>query len=189
MDMVSDLFVPGVNLIEKIVRPLVIYVFLVVILRLGGRRELAQMNAFDLVVLLTLSNTVQNAIIGEDNSLVGGIVGATALVLANIAVVRFLYQHPKVDRWVEGHPLPLVRKGHVVHKNLQRELITYEELRAVVHRQGVERIEDCEEVTLETSGAITVIAKQPPTDAVSLDSLDERLARIEQALANLQPSR
>src|SRR5207253_3425240 len=87
-----DLFIPGTSLAEKIVRPVAVYVFLVVILRIGGRRELAQMNAFDLVVLLTLSNAVQNAIIGDDNSLIGGFVGGATLVVVNLFVIRFLYQ-------------------------------------------------------------------------------------------------
>src|ERR1044071_335248 len=94
---VQDLFVPGTGLVEKIFRPIAVYIFLVVILRVGGRRELAQMNAFDLVVLLTLSNAVQNAIIGDDNSLVGGFLGGGTLVLLNLVVVRFLYRHPKLE--------------------------------------------------------------------------------------------
>src|SRR5512140_3572508 len=80
-----------VGLLEKIVRPILVYIFLVVGLRLAGKRELAQLNAFDLVVLMTLSNTVQNAIIGDDNSVTGGIVGAATLLALNYGVVRFLY--------------------------------------------------------------------------------------------------
>src|SRR3954453_23329260 len=92
-----DLFIPGVGLAEKIVRPVAVYIFLVIILRVGGRRELGQMNAFDLVVLLTLSNAVQNAIIGDDNSLIGGFIGGGTLVILNLVVVRFLYRHPKLE--------------------------------------------------------------------------------------------
>ena len=86
--LLGNLFLPGVTIAEKVVRPLVVYAFLVLILRVGGRRELGQMNAFDLVVLLTISNTVQNAIIGNDNSLLGGLIGATTLVLANHTVLQ-----------------------------------------------------------------------------------------------------
>src|SRR5438034_7086980 len=114
MGFLADLFVPGVSILEKVLRPLVIYAFLVLILRVGGRRELAQMNAFDLVVLLTLSNAVQNAIIGNDNSLLGGMIGATVLVLANVAVVRFLYAHRRLDRAIEGEPVWLVRDGQIL---------------------------------------------------------------------------
>src|SRR5215475_3671980 len=99
---IHDMFVLGTPLIEKIVRPVVVYAFLIVSLRLAGKRELAQLNPFDLVVLLTISNTVQNAIIGEDNTVTGGLIGAATLLFVNHAVVRFLYGHEKLDRLVEG---------------------------------------------------------------------------------------
>src|SRR5262252_10298828 len=100
--MLSDMFVLTLPIAEKMIRPVVVYVFLIVGLRLAGKRELAQLNAFDLVVLLTISNTVQNAIIGEDNSVTGGLIGATTLLLVNYIVVRFLYSHEALDRLVEG---------------------------------------------------------------------------------------
>src|ERR1043165_7901507 len=97
-----DMFALGLPLGEKMIRPVAIYVFLIVGLRLAGKRELAQLNPFDLVVLLTLSNTVQNAIIGDDNSVTGGVIGATTLLMVNHYVVRYLYGHEKLDRLVEG---------------------------------------------------------------------------------------
>src|SRR5207248_7168140 len=97
-----DLFHPDVSILEKIIRPILIYLFLIIGLRLAGKRELAQLNAFDLVVLLTLSNTVQNANIGSDNSVVGGLVGATTLLVVNYVVVRFFYMHERLDRVIEG---------------------------------------------------------------------------------------
>src|SRR5260370_2775528 len=93
----KDMFVLGLPLAEKIFRPIIVYAFLVVSLRLSGKRELLQLNPFDLVVLLTLSNTVQNAIIGEDNSVLGEIIGATSLLSTNTLVVRSLYAHPNPD--------------------------------------------------------------------------------------------
>src|SRR5665647_3648918 len=98
----SDIFIPGVPLLEKAVRTLVVYGALLFGLRVAGKRELSQLNPFDLVVLLLLSNTVQNAIIGNDNSLAGGIIGATALLAINWIVVRYLYAHPVVARYLEG---------------------------------------------------------------------------------------
>ena len=80
-DIWKDMFVMGLPLLEKVLRPIIVYAFLVVSLRLSGKRELVQLNPFDLVVLLTLSNTVQNAIIGEDNSVLGGLIGATSLLV------------------------------------------------------------------------------------------------------------
>src|ERR1700683_2752787 len=95
--LIHDMFFLGLPLTEKILRPVIVYVFLIVGLRLAGKRELAQLNPFDLVVLLTISNTVQNAIIGDDNSVTGGIIGAATLLLVNYLFVRFLYSHPKAD--------------------------------------------------------------------------------------------
>src|SRR5438477_8432640 len=106
-----DLFYPDVSIVEKIIRPILVYFFLVIGLRLAGKRELAQLNPFDLVVLLTLSNTVQNAIIGEDNSVTGGLIGATTLLIVNYVLVRFLYSHQRLDRVVEGASDALIEGG------------------------------------------------------------------------------
>jgi uncharacterized membrane protein YcaP (DUF421 family) len=180
---IGDLFVPGVSVAEKILRPVIIYLFLVVVLRLGGRRELAQMNAFDLVVLLMLANAVQNAIVGDDNSLLGGIIGGTTLIVLNLAVNWYLYRHPGLDQKIEGSPTLLVKDGRLLRRNLKRELITVEELRAMIHRQGVDRIEDCSEVILETSGVITVIASQPSSSEQANKEIVARLERIERLLS------
>src|SRR5271169_1708439 len=110
-DIWKDMFVLGLPLLEKILRPIIVYAFLIVGLRLSGKRELVQMNPFDLVVLLTLSNTVQNAIIGNDNSVSGGIIGATSLLITNYLVVRFLYDHRKLDQIVEGEADVLIENG------------------------------------------------------------------------------
>jgi len=109
--MLHDMFYLGVPVAEKIIRPIVVYFFLIAVLRLAGKRELAQLNPFDLIVLLTLSNTVQNAIIGEDNSLTGGLIGAGTLLLINHSVVRYLYGHERVDRLVEGAPDVLIDRA------------------------------------------------------------------------------
>src|SRR5258706_12693434 len=101
-DVWKDMFVLAVAILEKILRPIAIYAFLIISLRLSGKRELVQLNPFDLVVLLTLSNTVQNAIIGDDNTVTGGVIGATSLLVVNYLVVRFLYKHRKLDQLVEG---------------------------------------------------------------------------------------
>src|SRR2546427_7455653 len=107
----ADMFHLGLPWLEKIIRPVVVYVFLIVGLRLAGKRELAQLNPFDLVVLLTLSNTVQNAIIGDDNSVTGGLIGAATLLIVNYFVVRFLYGHQRLDRLIEGDADLLIENG------------------------------------------------------------------------------
>src|SRR3982751_618959 len=103
-----DMFALGLPIAEKMLRPIIVYVFLIVGLRLAGKREMAQLNPFDLVVLLTLSNTVQNPTIGEDNSLPGGLIGAATLLLVNHVVVRFLYGHTALDQLIEGAPTVLI---------------------------------------------------------------------------------
>src|SRR5664279_2219110 len=99
--------------LEKLVRPIIVYLVLVVLLRLFGKRELAQLNPFDLVVLLSLSNTVQNAIIGEDNSVTGGVIGAIGLLAINWLVVRVLFRSPKLTRLLEGRAIVLIRNGQI----------------------------------------------------------------------------
>jgi uncharacterized membrane protein YcaP (DUF421 family) len=103
--MTRDLLVVQIPLLEKVLRTIAMYLFLVLALRLAGKRELAQLNSFDLVVLLLLSNTVQNAIIGPDNSLLGGLLGAAVLLAANYTTVRLGFQHPALARaWRARRP-------------------------------------------------------------------------------------
>src|SRR6476659_3346512 len=122
--MFHDMLSIPIPLLEKILRPIIVYVFLVILLRIFGKRELAQLNPFDLVVLLSLSNTVQNAIIGDDNSVAGGIIGAVALLVTNYLVVRFLFRHRRLDQIVEGQAAVLLKDGKVNNKALAKELIT-----------------------------------------------------------------
>src|SRR6478735_6591786 len=110
--------------IEKLARPVIVYLVLVLLLRLFGKRELAQLNPFDLVVLLSLSNTVQNAIIGEDNSITGGVIGAFGLLAINWLVVRTLFRSPRLTRMFEGRSAVLMRDGQVDRKALERESLT-----------------------------------------------------------------
>ena len=135
-EMWKDMFFLAVPLLEKILRPVVVYAFLIISLRLSGKRELVQLNPFDLVVLLTLSNTVQNAIIGDDNSVTGGIIGASSLLIVNYLVVRFLYNHRKLDQLVEGKADILIEDGKVNARHLKQELITMAQLEAAARKQG-----------------------------------------------------
>src|SRR5512141_1921418 len=118
----------GVPVLEKILRPIAVYIFLIVGLRLAGKRELAQLNPFDLVVLLTISNTVQNAIIGSDNSITGGVVGAVTLLLVNAGVVHLVHRNPQINAWVEGKTDILIQNGIINRMSLRREDISEDEL-------------------------------------------------------------
>src|SRR5881397_1732353 len=165
MPAVRDMFVLTVPVAEKILRPIIVYAFLIVVLRLAGKRELAQLNTFDLVVLLTLSNTVQNAIIGEDNSVTGGLIGATTLLVVNYVMIRFLYGHEKLDRLVEGEADVLVENGLVQHDRLRKELITLHELEAAAHKQGFASLNEIDRAVLDPGGTIAFFARKPTADS------------------------
>jgi uncharacterized membrane protein YcaP (DUF421 family) len=182
----NDMFVLGLPVLEKILRPIVIYAFLVISLRLSGKRELVQLNPFDLVVLLTLSNTVQNAIIGEDNSVSGGIIGATSLLVVNYLVVRFLYNHRKLDQLVEGKADVLIDDGKVRTEHLKRELITMQQLSAAARKQGFDDLSEVQQCVLEPGGTLTFIARKPDTEDVRHRELLSRFEMVTEELARLR---
>ncbi|HTX38227.1 MAG TPA: YetF domain-containing protein [Bryobacteraceae bacterium] len=179
----KDIFVIGVPLLEKILRPVAVYVFLVLVLRVFGKRELAQLNPFDLVVLLSLSNTVQNAIIGNDNSLTGGLVGAFTLLALNYIVVRFLFRHRRLDQLFEGRPTVLVEHGHIVKDALARELLSRAELMTVLHRQGFDGLHEVDRCVLEPGGTFYIQRKLPAEDKLRhqevMTALDQLRARLD----------
>ena len=181
-----DLLHPDISILEKIIRPILVYFFLVISLRLAGKRELAQLNPFDLVVLLTLSNTVQNAIIGNDNSVLGGLIGATTLLTVNYIVVRFLYSHEKLDRLVEGDADVLIENGKMRRDRLQKELITETELAAAAHKQGFASLDLIERAVLEPGGTITFVGKTPQPEEARYQEVLQRLDGISRDLAALR---
>lgn len=154
-----NIIVPEVSVAEKIIRPIIVYLFLVIVLRLAGRRELAQLNSFDLVVLMMLANTVQNATIGNDNSLVGGLIGVSALLLVNYVVVRLLYLRPRLDELLEGGPTLLIKDGRVIGRNLAQEAISEQQLMEAIRKQGLGSIGQVAEAVLETGGVISVVPR------------------------------
>jgi uncharacterized membrane protein YcaP (DUF421 family) len=182
----KDMFVLGLPILEKILRPVVVYAFLVISLRLSGKRELVQLNPFDLVVLLTLSNTVQNAIIGDDNSVTGGIIGATSLLAINYLVVRFLYNHRKLDQLVEGKADVLIENGKVRTEHLKRELITMQQLSAAARKQGFDDLSEVQQCVLEPGGTLTFIARKPDTEDVRHRELLNRFEMLTEELAKLR---
>ena len=182
----QHLFVPEISVVEKILRPVLVYLFLIVGLRLAGKRELAQLNPFDLVVLLTLSNTVQNAIIGNDTSFVGGVIGATTLLAVNALVVRLLYKHERLERLVEGEADVLIDNGKILHEHLKRELLTKNELETAAHRQGFASLDDVDRAVLETGGTISFVAKEPSPEVVRHDEVLARLDQLSKDVTALQ---
>jgi uncharacterized membrane protein YcaP (DUF421 family) len=180
-----DMFWLSLPVAEKALRAIIVYLFLVVALRVFGKRELAQLNPFDLVVLLTLSNTVQNAIIGADNSVTGGLIGAFALMAANYLLVRFIFKHRRLDQLLEGKPTTLIANGRIHQDALARELMTESDLLVVAHRQGFKSLDQIERCVLEPGGTFFIQGKTPPmaerqhTELLArLDHLDGQIAEL-----------
>jgi uncharacterized membrane protein YcaP (DUF421 family) len=184
----NDMFQLSVPVAEKILRPVIVYLFLVVFLRVFGKRELAQLNPFDLVVLLSLSNTVQNAIIGNDNSVTGGVIGAFALMSVNYLVVRYLFKHRRLDQVLEGKPAVLIEGGRVLRRALAKELLTESELKTVLHRQGFARLDEVQRCTLEPGGTFFVEGKTPPREERRHAELLARLEQLGRQIAELRTS-
>ena len=181
----NDMLSVKIPIGEKILRPILVYVFLVIMLRVFGKRELAQLNPFDLVVLLSLSNTVQNAIIGDDNSLLGGFIGAFSLLATNYIVVRFLFRHRRLDQLIEGSPLLLMEHGKILHKNMAKELLSVSELTSVAHRQGFASLEELESCVLEPGGTFVLKSKTPSTEEWRHAQLLERLEKLTRKVEEL----
>jgi uncharacterized membrane protein YcaP (DUF421 family) len=181
-----DTFQLGVPVIEKILRPMIVYIFLVAVLRVFGKRELAQLNPFDLVVLLSLSNTVQNAIIGNDVSVTGGLIGAFTLLATNYLVVRFLFRHRRLDQLVEGKPTVLIQRGKLNTRAMARELLTESELITVVRRQGFKSLKEIDRCLLDPSGTFIIEGKTPPIAETRHTELLAQLERINKQLGDLR---
>ena len=182
----QDMFRLSLPVAEKILRPLIVYGFLVVALRIFGKRELAQLNQFDLVVLLTLSNIVQNAIIGDDNSVIGGLIGAVTLLTVNYVVVRFLFRHRRLDQILEGEPTVLIEHGQINRAALAKELLTESELLTVAHRQGFTRLDELQRCVLEPGGTFFMEGKIPRADVRRHMELMEQFEQLRLQLAQLQ---
>ncbi|MGA2907628.1 MAG: YetF domain-containing protein [Terracidiphilus sp.] len=183
----NDMFQMQLPFLEKLLRPAIVYLALVVLLRIFGKRELAQLNPFDLVVLLSLSNTVQNAIIGNDNSLSGGIIGAVALLAVNWLVVRALFSSPKLTRMFEGRATILIRDGKVDQNALKRESLSQQELLDVIHRQGFDSVQKVRRCELEPNGTFYVEAFEPSVADQQHDELVARLEALQRQIAALRP--
>jgi uncharacterized membrane protein YcaP (DUF421 family) len=184
--MLDHMFQLPLPIAEKLLRPVIVYLVLVLLLRLFGKRELAQLNPFDLVVLLSLSNTVQNAIIGDDNSVSGGVIGAFSLLAINWLVVRLLFRSPKLTRMLEGRAAVLVRDGQIDRKALERESLTETELREVIHKQGFEHVHDVKRCELEPNGTFYVEPFDPSIDDKRHKELVEQLSKLSKEVAALR---
>jgi uncharacterized membrane protein YcaP (DUF421 family) len=174
----ASMFFPDISVFEKVVRTVAVYAFLLIGLRLAGKREMSQLNSFDLVVLLLLSNTVQNAVIGPDDSLTGGLVGGAVLLAVNALVVRTLFRAGKLDA-LEGSPESLIHQGRLVRRNLEKEFITVAELASAARRQGIDSLAAVQECRIETGGALSFVQRHPTGDEQRHHELVDLIAELE----------
>lgn len=176
----------SVPVLEKILRPVVVYLFLIGFLRLFGKRELAQLNPFDLVVLLSLSNTVQNAMIGDDNSVSGGVIGAFSLLAVNWILSKLLYRYPELNSTLEGTKTHLIRHGKVDYAALERETLTEMELRSVLHKQGFHSFEQVEKCVLEPNGTFYIEGIQSMSDVAQRAELMKAIEALSQEVKEMR---
>jgi len=141
---------------EFVLRGVIVYVFLLVILRVTGKRQTGQLAPFDLVLLLVLSNAVQNAMNGGDNSVSGGIISATTLIALHYAVAFMTFKNKTLEAWIEGTPRTLIHNGVLNEEVMRSELLTRHELAAALRSAGCSEIGHIRVATLENNGQITV---------------------------------
>lgn len=176
----KDLTELGVSLPDKMIRTIAVYLVLAALLRLAGKRDLAQLNSFDLVVMLLLSNVVQNAIIGPDNSLLGGLVGAVVLIVFNAVVVRGARRSDMLAQLLEGTSTTLARDGQWDAEALEREGLRQADVDAALRRQNANSIKEIERVTIEPGGSIVATLRPELQSATKADvsRLEEKLDRL-----------
>ena len=172
--------------IEKILRPVLVYTALIILLRFFGKRELGQLNPFDLVVILSLSNTVQNAIIGQDNSLVGGIVGATALLGINYLVAVFKFKSEKFELIIEGKSRTIIENSKIDQDAVRRELLTKEDLDTIAHRESLDSVDDIKKCVIDPNGSFLVEGNTPTSDENFRSEVLKRLEDLTRQLTELK---
>ena len=153
------MFTLAIPWFEFVVRGVVVYVFLLVMLRITGRRQVGQLAPFDLVLLLVLSNAVQNSMNGGDNSLVGGLISATTLIAVNYGVGLLTYRNKKLEALIEGRPQLLIHNGRLFEDVLQSAKLTHHELNAALRQSGCACVDDVHSAILENNGSISVTPK------------------------------
>jgi uncharacterized membrane protein YcaP (DUF421 family) len=165
----DDLFTMGIPTAEKAIRTFAVYFGILILLRLAGKRDLAQLNTFDFVVLLLLSNVVQNAIIGEDNSLIGGLLGAALLVAGNSLLVRVVRRSDLAVKLFEGTPTVIVRDGQLDRAAVRQLGLREQDVVQAVRHQGANDVEEVKEAVLEPGGTILVTLKDDEENATKED--------------------
>lgn len=177
-----------VTFLEKIIRPLLVYFMMILLLRIFGKRELAQLNPIDFVLLLLISEAVQNAIIGDDTSLSGGIIGVVTLLAVNYSMAQLKFRVPQVEKIFEGNPKVLIENGEVKKSALIRELITDDDLEVIAHEEGLDDSKQIERLILDPNGTFLVKAKDDIKDARFKKEVLEKIDKLTEQLKDLQNS-
>ena len=188
---IKNLFGGMPSVLEKLIRTIVVYFVLVLILKTFGKRKLSQLNPFDFVVLLLLSNTVQNAIIGNETTLPGGLIGAVFLILISNIIVRLLnkFSWSKRDDILDGKTTVLIKDGVIQEVTLDRESITLLELESIAHDKGFDSTKDIWNCVLESDGKFFVEAKKPSQEDKQYAELIKRIDELSRQIADLKTAR
>lgn len=165
------------DLLNIVLRSLVVYLFMVAGIRIFGKNQLSQLNAGDVVLLLLISNAVQNAMVGSNSSLEGGLLAALVLFLTNFLLKKLMFKNPKIKSILESDPVILIRSGKVLHDNLQRVEISLDELEEAVREHGVERIEDVKLSVMEVDGTISVISENIIDQQIQYSRIKRKLKK------------
>ena len=155
--MLNSLFHPSISILELLIRAIAVYVFLLVLLRVSGKRELGQFSPVEFVSIMLVSNAVQNSMNGGDNSLVGGLVIAFGLIAMSAGVAYFSYRSKKFRQWVEGTPTLVIRHGKFLEASLKREHLTHDEMLTLLRRQGIRNLDEVDAGIFESDGRLTLI--------------------------------
>jgi uncharacterized membrane protein YcaP (DUF421 family) len=159
MDAFRALYRTDIPWWSLIVRAVVVYGAVLALLRVAGKRQVAQMSMTEFVALLLISNAVQNSMNGGDNSLVGGLILAGMLILLATALAYITFSSPKIEQLVQGRPTLLIHRGKIVHAHLKHELLSVRELRHILRKQGIQQLDEVEEAVLESDGFVSVVKK------------------------------
>lgn len=177
-----------VTYLEKVVRPLLIYFVMVLLLRIFGKRELAQLNPIDFVLLLLISEAVQNSIIGDDTSLSGGVIGVATLLGVNYLMAFIKFRSQPIERLIEGSPITLIENGKINSEALKKEMMTEDDLEVIAHEEGLDKAGEIEKLTLDPNGTFLVDAKGDIKDARFKREVMEKIDKLTEQLKDLQDS-
>jgi len=174
MDSLRSLFLPELPWWNLLIRGVVVYAAVLVLLRMSGKRQVAQMGLAEFVALLLISNAVQNSMNGGDNSLVGGLILAGTIIILARGFQYATFRSRKFEQLIQGRPRLLIHRGEIIHRNLSKEMLNMRELKMILRRQGIHNLADVEQAVLESDGFVSVTKKTEPELEAELHRTDVR---------------